>query len=193
MVTSIIRMVGCLPSKVVFCERSSSAKGSLLSKIVFCQRLSSVKGCLLSKVVFQESSSSIKGCFPSNAVFHQRCSSIKACLPSTVTVTVLTSMGSWFFYVIFIIEGYPLLFCMLASFGGGLYIWGCLLFFAWLWCWGRLCFFARALFVPLDVVCYVVQHLAISPTICKRHRTLELLKLLYRSYFFQDSLGKLLK
>ena len=43
---------GCLPSKVVFHQRSSSIEGHFLSKVVFHQRLSSFKGYLQYKVFF---------------------------------------------------------------------------------------------------------------------------------------------
>ena len=86
---------GRLPSKGVFCQRSSSIKGRLLSKVVFhqrsssvkvviCQRLSSVKGCLLSKFVFRQRSSSIKGHPPSKFVSRQRSSPVKGRLLSKV-------------------------------------------------------------------------------------------------------------
>ena len=55
---------------------SSSIKGCLPSKVVFHQRSSSIKGRFPSKVVFHRRSSSIKGCLPSKVVFHWRSSSI---------------------------------------------------------------------------------------------------------------------
>ena len=66
---------GCLPSKVVFHQRSSSMEGCLSSKVVFHWRSSSIKGCLPSKVVFHKRPSSIKGHLPSMVVFHWRLSS----------------------------------------------------------------------------------------------------------------------
>ena len=51
---------GCLPSKVIFHQMSSSIKGCLPSKFVFHQRLSSIKGLLPSKDVFHWRSSSIE-------------------------------------------------------------------------------------------------------------------------------------
>ena len=51
---------GCLPSKVIFHQSSSSIK------IIFCQRSSSIKGWLPSG-----------GRLPSKVVFHQRSSSVK--------------------------------------------------------------------------------------------------------------------
>ena len=53
MVTSI-RMEGCLPSRIVVRQRSSSVKGRLPSKVVFRQRSSFVKDSLLSKVNFRQ-------------------------------------------------------------------------------------------------------------------------------------------
>ena len=87
MVTSI-RMVGRLPSRVVFLQRSSFVKGCLPSKFVFRHRLSPAKGCLPSKVVFRQRSSSVNGVFCqrlssfkgrllSKVVFHQRSSFVK--------------------------------------------------------------------------------------------------------------------
>ena len=67
---------GRLLSKGVFCQ------GHLPSRVVFCQRSSSVKGCLLSKVVFRIRSPSVKGCLPSKFVFCQRLSSVRGRLPS---------------------------------------------------------------------------------------------------------------
>ena len=70
-------MKGCLPSNVVFRQRTSSIKGRLLSKVVFRQRSSFVKSCLPSKVLFRQRSSSVKGRLPSKVVFRQRSPSVK--------------------------------------------------------------------------------------------------------------------
>ena len=75
---SLCSIKGCVPSKVVFHQRSSSIKGCLPSKVVFHERSSSIKGCLPSKVVFHQRPHSIKGRLPSNVVFLQRSSSIKS-------------------------------------------------------------------------------------------------------------------
>ena len=75
---------GRLPSKVIFHKRSSSIKGRIPSKVIFRQRSSSVKGPLPSKVVFRQRSYSFKGRLPSKVVFHQRLSSVKGRLPSNV-------------------------------------------------------------------------------------------------------------
>ena len=71
---------GCLLSKVIFNQRSSSIKTRLQSKVIIksCFPLSSIYGNLPSKVV------SVKGCLPSKVFFHQRLSSIKVPLPSKV-------------------------------------------------------------------------------------------------------------
>ena len=52
--TKLSSIEGCLPSKVVFHQRSSSLKGCLPSKAVFHHRLSSIYCC--SKVVFHHMS-----------------------------------------------------------------------------------------------------------------------------------------
>ena len=87
---------GRLPSKVVFCQRSSSSEVifhkneskvsiHLLTEDIFHQRSSSIKGCLPSKVVLNNQRSPyIKGHLPSKAVLHQRSSFIKGCPPSKV-------------------------------------------------------------------------------------------------------------
>ena len=63
-------MIGRLPSKVVFPQKSSSIKDRLPSKVVFHQRSSSIKSRLPSKVVFRQRSSSIKANLPSKVIFH---------------------------------------------------------------------------------------------------------------------------
>ena len=81
---------GRLPSKVVFCQRSSSSEVifhkneskvsiHLLTEDIFHQRSSSIKGCLPSKVVLNNQRSPyIKGHLPAKVVFH------KSYLPSKV-------------------------------------------------------------------------------------------------------------
>ena len=73
---------GCLPSKVVFRQRSTSVKVHLPLKVVFRQRSSSVEGLLPSKVVFCQRSPFVKGCLPLKVVLRQMSSSIKGRLPS---------------------------------------------------------------------------------------------------------------
>ena len=75
---------GCLPSKVVFHQRSYFIKGCLPSQVVFRQRSSYIKGCPPSKVVIRLRSSSIEGHLSSKVVFHQRLSSVKGHLLSKV-------------------------------------------------------------------------------------------------------------
>merc|ERR1712208_104633 len=100
---------GRLPSKVVFRQRSSPVKGRLLSNVVFRQRSSSVKcrlpGRLSSKVVFFQRSSSVKGHLPLKVIFHQRSSSIEGRLPPLghfyfwVLVLSVASLSSGFRYL----------------------------------------------------------------------------------------------
>ena len=75
---------GCLPSKIIFCQRLTFVKGHLLSMFFFHQMLSSVKVCPLSKVIFCPRLSSVKGCLPSKFVFRHMSSSVKGCPPSKV-------------------------------------------------------------------------------------------------------------
>ena len=73
----VIFLLRCLPSRVVFKQRSSSIKSCLPWKEVFNERLFSIKGLLPSKVFFHQRSSSIKECLPTKVVFNQTSSSIK--------------------------------------------------------------------------------------------------------------------
>ena len=57
---------------LLLCTKLSSIEGCLPSKVVFHQRSSSLKGCLLSKVVIRQGSSSIKGCLPAKVLFYKR-------------------------------------------------------------------------------------------------------------------------
>merc|ERR1719402_2064878 len=52
--SKVVFLQGCLPSKVLFCQTSSSIKGSLPSNVISHQRSSSIKGLPLSKVVFHQ-------------------------------------------------------------------------------------------------------------------------------------------
>ena len=74
-------IVGCLPSKVVFHQRSCSMTRHLPSVFVILQMLSSILSQQALEVVFHSSPSAIKGHLSLNVVCNRRISSIEGCLP----------------------------------------------------------------------------------------------------------------